>query len=154
MGEIAPINGRVTVKASLSYASQDPWVFGSSVRQNIIFGEEFDKNKYREVIKVCALERDFTFFPYGDSTLVGERGILLSGGQKARINLARAVYKNADIYLLDDPLSAVDTEVGKHLFDQCICGYLKNKSVVLITHQLQYLSKVNTIYLLEKGNIF
>lgn len=85
---------------------------------------------------------------------MGERGILLSGGQKARINLARAVYKNADIYLLDDPLSAVDTEVGKHLYDQCICGYLKNKSVVLITHQLQYLSKVNTIYLLEKGNIF
>lgn len=146
--------GWISVKGSVSYASQEPWVFGGSVKQNIIFGEKFDSKKYEEVVKVCALERDFTLFPYGDRTLVGERGVSLSGGQRARINLARAIYKDADIYLLDDPLSAVDTHVGTHLFDQCICGYLKSKCVVLVTHQLQYLSNVNRIYLLENGKYF
>lgn len=151
--ELVPKEGRVDVKGSISYVSQEPWIFCGSVRQNIIFGQEFNKKKYEEVVKVCALERDFILFPYGDRTLVGERGVSLSGGQRARINLARAVYKDADIYLLDDPLSAVDTHVGKHLFDQCIGGYLKNKCVVLVTHQLQYLSNVHCIYLLEEGEV-
>ncbi|XP_074031118.1 ATP-binding cassette subfamily C member 4-like [Leptinotarsa decemlineata] len=151
--ELAPVEGSIDIVGSASYASQEPWLFGGSVRQNILFGQEYDEKKYDEVIRVCALQRDFTLFPYGDRTLVGERGVTLSGGQRARINLARAVYKEADIYLLDDPLSAVDTHVGKQLFNECICGYLKNKCVVLVTHQLQFLRNANCIYLLEDGKV-
>ncbi|XP_018565523.1 probable multidrug resistance-associated protein lethal(2)03659 isoform X2 [Anoplophora glabripennis] len=152
--ELPPVEGTVRVEGSLSYASQEPWLFGGSVRQNIVFGQEFIAKKYEEVVRVCALERDFTLLPHGDQTLVGDRGTTLSGGQRARINLARAVYKEADIYLLDDPLSAVDTHVGRQLFDDCVCGYLKDKCVVLITHQLQYLRKVETIYLIDDGKVY
>lgn len=151
--ELPPVEGTLNVSGTVSYASQEPWLFGASVRQNILFGLEYDEKKYREVVKVCALERDFTLFSHGDKTLVGERGVSLSGGQRARINLARAVYKDADIYLLDDPLSAVDTHVGKQLFEDCICGYLKNKCVFLVTHQLQYLKNVSKIILLKDGQI-
>ncbi|KAJ8929220.1 hypothetical protein NQ314_018099 [Rhamnusium bicolor] len=151
--ELSPVEGTVDIVGALSYASQEPWLFGGSIRQNIIFGQEFIEKKYMDVVRVCALNRDFSLFPYGDRTLIGDRGVTLSGGQRARINLARAVYKDADIYLLDDPLSAVDTHVGKQLFDECICGYLKNKCVVLVTHQLQYLRNVQTIYLLQDGRI-
>ncbi|KAJ8954552.1 hypothetical protein NQ318_000786, partial [Aromia moschata] len=151
--ELTPTEGTVTVEGSLSYASQEPWLFGGSVRQNILFGQKFISKKYEEVVRVCALERDFTLLPHGDRTLIGDRGVTLSGGQRARINLARAIYKDADIYLLDDPLSAVDTHVGKQLFDDCICGYLKNRCIVLVTHQLQYLSQVPLIYLIQGGKI-
>lgn len=104
-------------------------------------------------MRVCALLRDFSLLPYGDKTIVGERGISLSGGQRARVNLARAIYKNADIYLLDDPLSAVDTQVGQQIFDECISGYLKDKIVVLATHQLQYMKYVAQIVLMSEGSI-
>lgn len=145
--------GSIEVKGKVSYASQEPWLFAGSVRQNILFGLPMDKQRYRTVVKKCALERDFTLFPYGDKTVVGERGVSLSGGQRARINLARAVYKQADIYLLDDPLSAVDTHVGKQLFDDCVTGYLRDKTVILITHQLQYLKEVDQIVILEGGDM-
>nr|XP_023023834.1 probable multidrug resistance-associated protein lethal(2)03659 isoform X1 [Leptinotarsa decemlineata]XP_023023843.1 probable multidrug resistance-associated protein lethal(2)03659 isoform X1 [Leptinotarsa decemlineata] len=151
--ELSPVEGSVSIGGSASYASQEPWLFGASVRQNILFGQKYDPVKYEEVIRVCALQRDFSLFPHGDRTLVGERGVALSGGQRARINLARAVYKEADIYLLDDPLSAVDTHVGKQLFNECICGYLRNKCVILVTHQLQFLRKAHCIYLLEDGEV-
>ncbi|XP_018565536.1 probable multidrug resistance-associated protein lethal(2)03659 [Anoplophora glabripennis] len=151
--ELPVQDGLIDVQGVISYASQEPWLFGGSVRQNIVFGQDFDQKKYEEVVRVCALQRDFTLFPHGDRTLVGDRGVTLSGGQRARINLARAIYKEADIYLLDDPLSAVDTHVGKQLFDNCVCGYLKDKCVILVTHQIQYLRNVNKIYLLEKGRI-
>ncbi|KAJ3617727.1 hypothetical protein MTP99_006822 [Tenebrio molitor] len=108
--EVDCIKGSIEVGGSISYASQDPWIFSASVRQNILFGEELDLEKYNKIVKVCGLEHDVDVLPYGDQTLVGERGIMLSGGQKARINLARAVYRDADIYLLDDPLSAVDVQ--------------------------------------------
>lgn len=124
-----------------------------TVRQNIIFGHKYDKIRYKEVIRVCSLKRDFLLLPYGDYTVVGERGISLSGGQRARINLARTVYKNSDVYLLDDPLSAVDTHVGRALFDECIKGFLSNKVVVLATHQLQYLQTADQIVILKDGNI-
>lgn len=109
--------------------------------------------RYDEVVKVCALETDFLQFPYGDKTLVEERGVSLSGGQRARINLARAVYAEADIYLLDDPLSAVDTHVGKHLFERCVNGYLKNKTRILVTHQLQFLKQADMIIILRNVSI-
>ncbi|VEN61107.1 unnamed protein product [Callosobruchus maculatus] len=151
--ELYPVEGTANIVGAVSYASQEPWLFGASVRQNILFGQKFNKAKYDEVIRVCALERDFELLSHGDHTLIGERGVSLSGGQRARINLARAVYKEADIYLLDDPLSAVDTHVGKHLFEKCICGYLGSKCVILVTHQLQYLKNANSIYMLEDGKI-
>ncbi|XP_044752072.1 probable multidrug resistance-associated protein lethal(2)03659 isoform X2 [Coccinella septempunctata] len=151
--ELPLMDGSLVVNGEISYASQEPWLFSGTVRQNILFGLPMDKLRYKTVVKTCALERDFTLLPYGDKTLVGDRGVSLSGGQRARINLARAVYKEADIYLLDDPLSAVDTHVGKELFDKCINGYLRDKTVILITHQLQYLNDVNHIIYLDDGFI-
>lgn len=125
LGELELDTGSVNVNGRLSYAAQEPWLFEGSIRQNILFTEPWDEQRYRQVVKVCALERDFELFPYGDATVVGERGSSLSGGQRARVNLARAVYRQADIYLLDDPLSAVDTHVGKHIFEKCVRGFLK-----------------------------
>ncbi|XP_044260155.1 probable multidrug resistance-associated protein lethal(2)03659 isoform X2 [Tribolium madens] len=153
LSEVSPVKGIIEVEGTISYASQEPWIFSASVRQNILFREEFNAGKYSQVVKVCALEYDLTQLPFGDNTLVGERGTMLSGGQKARINLARAVYKNADIYLLDDPLSAVDTHVARHIFDECIVRYLGGKCVVLVTHQVQYLKNTTRIYKLDKGRI-
>lgn len=145
LGELPSESGEIILGGNISYASQEPWLFGSSVKGNILFGQEFDRRLYNKVVKVCALEKDFKQFPYGDTTLVGERGVSLSGGQRARINLARAVYRQADIYLLDDPLSAVDTHVGKHLFEECIMGFLGSKTRILVTHQLQFLKRADLI---------
>ncbi|KAJ8980199.1 hypothetical protein NQ317_003764 [Molorchus minor] len=149
-----PLNcGKVDINGVMSYASQEPWLFVSSVRDNILFGKPYLKSRFDEVVKVCALERDFEQFPYGEKTLVEERGVSLSGGQRARINLARAVYTNADIYLFDDPLSAVDTHVGKHLFEECIKKYLQNKTRILVTHQLQFLKQADLIIIMNNGRI-
>ncbi|XP_050086989.1 ATP-binding cassette sub-family C member 4-like isoform X2 [Anopheles aquasalis] len=151
LGELELDEGRLEVNGSVSYAAQEPWLFEGSVKNNIVFTEDYQEKRYREVVKVCALERDFELLPYGDGTVVGERGISLSGGQRARISLARAVYRRADIYLLDDPLSAVDTHVGRHIFEQCIMKYLKDKVCVLVTHQLQYLKDMEHIVLMSAG---
>ncbi|XP_053998357.1 ATP-binding cassette subfamily C member 4-like isoform X2 [Hylaeus anthracinus] len=151
LGEIEPTEGHVKVNGSLSYAGQEAWVFGSTVRQNILFGQQYDRQRYQRVVKACSLLRDFKQFPQGDQTVVGERGSSLSGGQKARINLARSLYRQADIYLLDDPLSAVDTHVSKHLFEECIQRYLAGKTRILVTHQLQYVKSVDSIILIEQG---
>ncbi|XP_011138927.1 probable multidrug resistance-associated protein lethal(2)03659 isoform X1 [Harpegnathos saltator] len=145
--------GTIKVNNSVAYASQEPWLFAGSVRQNILFGRKMDQFRYDRVIKVCQLKRDFSLLPYGDKTIVGERGISLSGGQRARINLARAVYAESDIYLLDDPLSAVDAHVGKHMFEECIDKYLQGKTRILVTHQLQYLRNVGRIIVLKDGAI-
>lgn len=155
MGELSVDVGTITISGSLSYASQEPWLFDSTIRDNIVFVEDFDEQRYKRVIKVCALERDFEQLPNGDASIVGERGISLSGGQKARINLARACYRKADVYLLDDPLSAVDAHVGRHIFEKCIMEFLgeENKICVLVTHQLQYLSNVNHVILMNRGQI-
>lgn len=120
LGELPIYSGDVLINGDMSYASQDPWLFSSSVRNNILFGLPFDKVRYQETVKHCALRTDFEQLPLGDQSSVGERGTALSGGQRARVNLARAVYRNASLYLLDDPLSAVDAHVGKFLFDECI----------------------------------
>lgn len=151
--ELPLAQGKMSIHGRISYSSQEPWLFSASVRQNILFGSFFDEERYRQVVDVCALLSDFELFPYGDKTLVGEKGKALSGGQKARINLARAIYKNADIYLLDDPLSAVDANVGKHLYEKCIKGFLSNKICILITHQLQYLSSADKIIIMKDGRI-
>lgn len=153
LGELPIESGKIEVNGKISYAAQEPWLFSGSVKQNIIFGLPVDKARYRSVVKACSLTRDFELWPDGDKTIVGERGVSLSGGQKARINLARAVYREADIYLLDDPLSAVDAHVGRHLFESCIKTFLKDKLVILVTHQLQYLPAVDQIVLLDHGNV-
>ncbi|CAL8289846.1 unnamed protein product [Lota lota] len=145
--------GVLKVKGQLTYACQQPWVFPGTIRSNILFGKELDPAKYEKVLQACALKRDMELLPDGDLTLIGDRGATLSGGQKARVNLARAVYEDADVYLLDDPLSAVDAEVGRHLFEKCICGILKDKARILVTHQLQYLNAADQILVLKEGNV-
>ncbi|XP_043065365.1 probable multidrug resistance-associated protein lethal(2)03659 [Drosophila ficusphila] len=152
LGELPPEMGSVDVMGRFSYASQEPWLFNASVRDNILFGLPMDKQRYRTVLKKCALERDLELLQ-GDGTIVGERGASLSGGQRARICLARAVYRKADVYLLDDPLSAVDTHVGRHLFDECMRGFLGDKLVVLVTHQLQFLEHADLIVIMDKGKV-
>uniref|UniRef100_A0A3P9DJ88 Multidrug resistance-associated protein 4 n=1 Tax=Maylandia zebra TaxID=106582 RepID=A0A3P9DJ88_9CICH len=150
LGELPYDTGTLKVIGQISYAAQQPWVFPGTIRSNILFGKQLNPKKYERVLRACALKKDLQLFPDGDLTLIGDRGATLSGGQKARVNLARAVYQDADIYLLDDPLSAVDAEVGKHLFEQCICGLLKNKCRILITHQLQHLRTADQILVLKE----
>ncbi|KAK8407821.1 hypothetical protein O3P69_002393 [Scylla paramamosain] len=153
LGELPAHVGRVFVQGKISYASQEPWVFSGTVRENVVFCQPFNEKKYLEVIKVCALEQDLKELPNGDFSLVGEHGTALSGGQKARVNLARAIYNDADIYLLDDPLSAVDTRVGRHIFDKCIMKYLRHKVRILVTHQVQYLKEASKILVLKEGHV-
>uniref|UniRef100_A0A670YM28 Multidrug resistance-associated protein 4 n=1 Tax=Pseudonaja textilis TaxID=8673 RepID=A0A670YM28_PSETE len=120
LGELSIIRGFMDVQGKIAYVSQQPWVFSGTVRNNILFGKDYQKEKYEKVLRVCALKKDIEQLEDGDLTIVGDRGATLSGGQKARINLARAVYQDADIYLLDDPLSAVDAEVSRHLFEKYV----------------------------------
>ncbi|XP_067128898.1 ATP-binding cassette sub-family C member 4-like [Centruroides vittatus] len=151
LGEIPIRSGNVSVKGKIAYASQEAWVFNETVRENILFGEEYDEEKYKKVLHITALDKDICLFPKGDLTIVGERGVIMSGGQKARINLARALYLDADIFLLDDPLSAVDVTVAKHIFEKCVMEYLKDKICILVTHQIQFLNSGNKILVLNKG---
>ncbi|XP_031345990.1 probable multidrug resistance-associated protein lethal(2)03659 isoform X2 [Photinus pyralis] len=151
--ELNLFSGKLYINGEISYASQDAWLFRGSVRDNILFGEKMDEVRYKEVVRVCALECDFNSLPYGDLTMVGGRGASLSGGQKARINLARAVYRDSDIYLLDDPLASVDARVAKQIFEECIKGYLKGKTIMLVTHQIKFLTDVDRLIVLENGAI-
>ncbi|KAG6461025.1 multidrug resistance-associated protein 4 isoform X1 [Manduca sexta] len=153
LNELRATSGRIYLSGPLAYACQEPWLFVATVRQNILFGLPYNSKKYKEVVRVCALQKDFQQFPHGDQTLVGERGASLSGGQRARINLARAVYRQADIYLLDDPLSAVDAHVGRQLFDECINGYLRHTTRILVTHQLHYLKAADYIVIMNNGTV-
>lgn len=145
--------GNIGVNGSLLLCGQ-PWVQNATLRENILFGLEFDEERYRSVIDVCALKDDLKSFPGGDLTEIGERGINLSGGQKARINLARSVYADKDIILFDDVLSAVDARVGKHIMDECLVNYLQDKTRILATHQLSLVSSADrVIYLNGDGTI-
>uniref|UniRef100_A0A3P8UDT2 Multidrug resistance-associated protein 4 n=1 Tax=Amphiprion percula TaxID=161767 RepID=A0A3P8UDT2_AMPPE len=150
LGELSQESGVVKVKGELTYTSQQPWILPGTIRSNILFGKELNPKKYDRVLRACALKRDLDLLPGGDLALVGDRGANLSGGQKARVSLARSVYHDAEIYLLDDPLSAVDAEVGRHLFEECICGVLKKKPRILVTHQLQYLKAADQIVVLKE----
>ncbi|KAK5646552.1 hypothetical protein RI129_005016 [Pyrocoelia pectoralis] len=153
LNELPVISGYAKVGGRISYASQTPWLFGGSIRQNILFGSLYEEERYKKVIKVCALESDINSFAYGDQNIMGERGTTLSGGQKARINLARCIYKAADIYLLDDPLSAVDVNVGRKIFHDCIKDFLRDKICILITHQIQYIKEADEIVILNDGKL-
>eukprot|EP01134_Creolimax_fragrantissima_P003514 CFRG3514T1 len=151
LGELSASKGKSVVKGSVSYTSQEAWITGGTVRENILFGLPYEKKRYEDVTECCSLLTDFVQFPDGDDSELGERGINLSGGQKARISLARCIYRRADVYLLDDPLSAVDAAVGRSLFEDCINGFLRDKTRVLVTHQLQFLQKCDMILVLEDG---
>ena len=131
------IEGDCTVFGSVSYVPQEAWLLNMSLRDNITFGSEFNLDLYERVIKVCSLQRDLKLMPNGDQTEIGERGINLSGGQRQRVSLARCAYKLGDVVLLDDTLSAVDQEVGHDIFNQCIKGFFRDKTVLFVTHQLQ-----------------
>ncbi|XP_052261658.1 multidrug resistance-associated protein 1-like isoform X6 [Dreissena polymorpha] len=155
LGEMEKIGGTVNIKGSLAYVAQQAWIQNATFQDNILFGKSADVSLYRRVIDACALQPDLDIMPAGDQTEIGEKGINLSGGQKQRVSLARAVYQERDLYLLDDPLSAVDSHVGKHLFDNVIGpnGMLKDKTRVLVTHGVGFLPQVDTIVVLVDGQI-
>jgi ATP-binding cassette subfamily C (CFTR/MRP) protein 1 len=152
-GDMRKTNGEVVIGASRAFCPQYAWIQNASVRENIIFGKDFDQKWYDEVVDACALRADLDMLPAGDRTEIGERGITVSGGQKQRMNIARAIYFNADIILMDDPLSAVDAHVGRHIMDNAICGLLRNKCRILATHQLHVLDRCDRIIWVEEGRI-
>lgn len=154
VGEMKHLSGDIILSSvNVGYCPQQAWMQNATLRDNIVFGRPFDEQKYRQVLYACALERDVDSLPQGDLTEIGEKGINLSGGQKQRISLARIVYSDPDIVLLDDPLSAVDEHVGRHIFEHCIQGALKSKTILLVTHQLYWLKKVDWIVVMSQGGI-
>lgn len=143
----------VSINGKVAYCNQESWIMNKTIRDNILFYKEMNEEKYSEVLRVCLLESDLDIFPGGDLTEIGERGINLSGGQKARISIARSVYADTDIYLFDDPLAALDQYVGKTLFEQCILKHLKGKTRILVTNNQQYLSHADRILVFNNGEI-
>lgn len=152
-GDMRRTNGSVTMGATRAFCPQYAWIQNASVKENILFGKPYDRKWYDDVIDACALRPDLDMLPNGDMTEIGERGITVSGGQKQRLNIARAIYFNSDIVLMDDPLSAVDAHVGRHIFDNAICGLLKDKCRILATHQLHVLSRCDRIIWMQEGHI-
>ncbi|ROT43088.1 ATP-binding cassette transporter protein [Sodiomyces alkalinus F11] len=152
-GDMRKTSGEVVLGGSRAFCPQYAWIRNATVRDNILFGKEMDRDWYNQVIDACALRPDFEMLPNGDATEIGEKGITISGGQKQRLNIARAIYYNADIVLMDDPLSAVDAHVGRHIFDRAILGLLKDKCRILATHQLWVLNRCDRIVWMEGGQI-
>ncbi|PWO29292.1 WD40 repeat containing protein [Pyrenophora tritici-repentis] len=152
-GDMRKTSGEVIFGASRAFCPQYAWIQNATVRENIIFGKEFNKRWYDQVVDACALRPDLDMLPHNDATEIGERGITVSGGQKQRMNIARAIYFNADIVLMDDPLSAVDAHVGRHIMDNAICGLLKDKCRILATHQLHVLSRCDRIIWVDQGQV-
>ncbi|KAG2178766.1 hypothetical protein INT43_001612 [Umbelopsis isabellina] len=155
LGDMQKTSGTVKIRGSVAYASQQPWIMNATLRDNILFGAKYDADFYETVLEACSLKADIAILTAGDMTEIGERGINLSGGQKARISVARAVYARADVYVFDDPLSAVDAHVGKHIFDHVLGpdGLLKTKARVLVTHGIAFLPKVDKLLMLRHGRV-
>ncbi|XP_038183485.1 multidrug resistance-associated protein 1 isoform X3 [Arvicola amphibius] len=155
LAEMDKVEGHVTLKGSVAYVPQQAWIQNDSLRENILFGHPLKERYYKAVLEACALLPDLEILPSGDRTEIGEKGVNLSGGQKQRVSLARAVYCNSDIYLFDDPLSAVDAHVGKHIFEKVVgpMGLLKNKTRILVTHGISSLPQVDVIIVMSGGKI-
>ncbi|CAH2053137.1 unnamed protein product, partial [Thlaspi arvense] len=153
LGEIPKVSGTVKVSGSIAYVSQTSWIQSGTIRDNILYGNAMETRRYNAAIEACALDKDINDFGHGDLTEIGQRGINLSGGQKQRIQLARAVYADADVYLLDDPFSAVDAHTAGVLFHKCVEDSLREKTVILVTHQVEFLSEVDQILVMEEGRI-
>ena len=153
VGEMTKNAGVVMVNGSMSLSAQQAWLVNDTVRGNILFGKPYDEKKYQEILKVCCLEDDLKVLQGGDMCEIGDRGINVSGGQKARISLARCCYSDSDIVVMDDPIAAVDSHVGKALFHKCIAKYLEGRTRILVTNATQYLHKCDYIIVLENQTI-
>ena len=146
--------GNIRLSGKISFVSQSPWILNATVEENILFFSKKDEEKYKKIISICQLEQDFLSLPKGDQTEIGEKGLNLSGGQKARISIARAIYSDSEIYIFDDPLSALDAYVGMNLFKEVFNDYLKQKTFIISTHALQYLNFFDRIFYMRDGKIF
>uniref|UniRef100_A0A6Q2X8M6 ATP-binding cassette, sub-family C (CFTR/MRP), member 3 n=1 Tax=Esox lucius TaxID=8010 RepID=A0A6Q2X8M6_ESOLU len=155
LGEMEKQEGDISIRGSVAYVPQQAWIQNAILRDNILFGKAYNEPKYRSCLEACALTPDLEVLPGGDMTEIGEKGINLSGGQRQRVSLARALYNEADVYLLDDPLSAVDAHVAKHIFDQVIGpeGVLKGKTRILVTHGISFLPQVDNIVVMVEGRV-
>ncbi|XP_049620339.1 ATP-binding cassette sub-family C member 2 [Suncus etruscus] len=155
LGEMEHIHGHITIKGTIAYVPQQAWIQNGTIKDNILFGSEMEEKRYQQVLEACALLPDLEILPGRDLAEIGEKGINLSGGQKQRISLARATYQKSDIYILDDPLSAVDAHVGTHIFNKVLGpqGLLKDKTRLLVTHGIQFLPQVDEIVVLGNGTI-
>uniref|UniRef100_A0A672T1B9 Multidrug resistance-associated protein 5-like n=1 Tax=Sinocyclocheilus grahami TaxID=75366 RepID=A0A672T1B9_SINGR len=145
--------GTVAVNGDFAYVAQQAWILNASFRDNILFGKEMEEERYQAILSACCLRLDLAILPNADLTEIGERGANLSGGQRQRISLARALYSNGDIYILDDPLSALDAHVGNHIFNNAIRKHLRGKTVIFVTHQLQYLVDCDDVIVMRDGSI-
>jgi ABC-type multidrug transport system fused ATPase/permease subunit len=153
LGEMNPLSGSLSVSGSIAYCDQRPWILNDTIQGNILFGREYQDAPFDAALYAACLEDDIAILPGGLQTQIGEKGINLSGGQKARVALARAVYRDADIYLLDDPLSAVDAHVAQFLFHECVCRALAGKTRILVTHHVHLLPHVDKVIVLEDGQV-
>ncbi|KAJ6979519.1 hypothetical protein NC653_027615 [Populus alba x Populus x berolinensis] len=154
LGELpATSDASVVIRGTVAYVPQVSCIFNATVRDNILFGSPFDPARYEKAIDVTALQHDLDLLPGGDLAEIGERGVNISGGQKQRVSMARAVYSNSDVYIFDDPLSALDAHVGRQVFDKCIKGELSWKTRILVTNQLHFLSQVDRIILVHEGTV-
>ncbi|RDD46633.1 Multidrug resistance-associated protein 5 [Trichoplax sp. H2] len=153
LGEMHVCSGESHVTGTIGYVPQQPWVMNATIKDNILFGVPLDEQRYDQVLSDCSLVDDLRLLPEGDETILGDRGVNLSGGQRQRISLARALYADKDIYLLDDPLSGVDLDVGNHIFASCIQRSMAGKTVVLVSHQMQYIKQCDHILVMENGMI-
>ncbi|KAJ9182559.1 hypothetical protein P3X46_006542 [Hevea brasiliensis] len=153
LGEVPKISGTLRLCGKKAYVAQSPWIQSGKIEENILFGEEMDRERYERILEACSLKKDLEILSFGDQTVIGERGINLSGGQKQRIQIARALYQDADIYLFDDPFSAVDAHTGSHLFKEVLLGLLSSKTVIYVTHQVEFLPAADLILVMKDGRI-
>ncbi|XP_010051984.2 ABC transporter C family member 12 [Eucalyptus grandis] len=154
LGELSPVSDAcVTIRGTIAYVPQVSWIFNATVRDNILFGSEFEAQRYWKAVSVTQLEHDLDLLPGHDLTEIGERGVNISGGQKQRVSMARAVYSNSDVYIFDDPLSALDAHVGRQVFNSCIKEELRGKTRILVTNQLHFLPQVDRIILVHEGMV-
>uniref|UniRef100_A0A2K5CIJ6 ATP binding cassette subfamily C member 5 n=1 Tax=Aotus nancymaae TaxID=37293 RepID=A0A2K5CIJ6_AOTNA len=153
LGQMTLLEGSVAISGTFAYVAQQAWILNATLRDNILFGKEYDEERYNSVLNSCCLRPDLAILPNSDLTEIGERGANLSGGQRQRISLARALYSDRSIYILDDPLSALDAHVGNHIFNSAIRKHLKSKTVLFVTHQLQYLVDCDEVIFMKEGCI-